>query len=404
MKPKKLFLLIKKTLVPFFLFNILFLSFSFLTIESSRVNYSSFAAYLVNQRKNNGLSFNYGEVKTNNLTNYNSFYWYADNIPGANLKGNMHTFFKAVPNDGDSYLIKNDENNFFKTDVLLYTTWNFKNYHYNFKVITNEKDFSINTNEVYITEALAKKIFGITNANYYSILEKEIFCQSNKITIKGVILNESLSFFENTVGKDFILGNFNYKPFTIKKMIYSFIMFGEIIDTTTAVTSIEKTIKSINSNSKQIESYYYDYNNTFTIDKSQKIKEATLSVKGYNYPMLFISLVTFIFSITSVIFFEIVSIKKTERIKKFKAKTNTILISNYLFISFCFLISLLILRCINFIIVNEKAIYLFNYNLISSLFLFWILISSLNGLLTYFWKGKCNQKHNLVFEYNTIDI
>ena len=230
MGKKEVLAIFKKAILQFVLFSFLFSSASFMFSLINNTRYSSFSSFLVKQRKNNQLDFNYGEVKSNSLYDYTNFYWYADDRPGSNLKGDMHTFFKAVDDDLDLFSFSSSEEKI-KSELLLYTTWDFKRFHYGFDIVSNDSEVGLKVGETYITEKLANLLFPKLSNNYKSMIGQSMECNNNKLVVKGIILEKSIGFFKTTVGDCFVLGNYNHKPFMTGKLIYSFIMFGSEINT-----------------------------------------------------------------------------------------------------------------------------------------------------------------------------
>ena len=177
MTKSRLKTILKKAIIQFALFTFLFLSASVTLISFGNTSYSSFSSFLVHQRENNKLKFNYGEVKSNNLEGYTNFYWHADDKPGSNLRENMFTFFKTLTDDEKSYVFSSEEQST-SADLLLYTTWDFENYHYNFDIVKNKNDYKfpgvLDSDliglSVYDKTKYKGKIVGIEKSTLYTLL------------------------------------------------------------------------------------------------------------------------------------------------------------------------------------------------------------------------------------------
>ncbi len=374
MTKSRLKTILKKAIIQFALFTFLFLSASVTLISFGNTSYSSFSSFLVHQRENNKLKFNYGEVKSNNLEGYTNFYWHADDKPGSNLRENMFTFFKTLTDDEKSYVFSSEEQST-SADLLLYTTWDFENYHYNFDIVKNKNDYKLNVGEIYLTESLANILFPNLDRKFESILDQNISSGSNKLTIKGVILDESLGFFKSTIGNTFVMGNYNYKPFITRKMIYEFMMFGGDVDTFADVACIEGAIQALNRKDKIFESFYYDYEKSFVLGKSQNIKQSTIIDYRYNVFLIIIGMILLASAMCLNLYYFIGNNNKFTILKN-AIKNKQINNCFDFFVSFAsFSLILLLLRIIGLVKINNVVINLFDFNIVTLLFIIWIGLS-----------------------------
>ena len=357
--------------------------FSIFTFDSS---FYSFASFLVNQRQDNGLSFTYGTVKNENLSNYQTFFYNADDITGVDYKKITHTAFRVLnpDNNEDDYIPIQINETKTNSKLLLYTTWNFNRFNYDFDISPKMDNYNLEKDEVYITETIASKLNLPDNPEIIS--GTKIVINEKESKIKGIIKNESINVFSNIYGTDFVLGNYNLRHFANFKHVYDFILFGNEINTTTSLHCIEDSIKIANKLGSNIHtSYYYDYNESehFYLGNTQLIMLKTFSDNNKTFPSV-VSLTFLILSVSLIIFYLTSNCYKIRKIRDKNILRKNSCIISFLAILFAYLFVLIFQLTLDLFIVDDVVISLQDYNIFTFSFVFWIVLS----LLVYVIESK----------------
>ena len=351
----------------------LFFSFLFLSlfvISCANIGVESFS-YFISKNKASDFGYSYLEVVSNNVNDsYSSFFDYADDYIGSEIKNHCDQFFFSSNNKTSSFFDVRFDNQIISTSALGYTTYNFSVFPMGLCTIDNKSVRDLNKNEIYISENLAYRFLG-DDKDLSSLIGMNVTinnCEDNidSLTIVNIISNVSLYRFTNNnmLDYDFLIYNYTCNRSLINNKKYCVFLNDDYLSSTYLIRNIENVINLLNNQGNEVSyrSIYYNFNNDFLIGKNQTIKENTILFFSSSRSLLcFISALLFLLFIFIFTYFQF-------------CRTRISIWVDLLIILLTLLFAIALFRFIGGFLMNNVFIFVFNQLSIFTLIVFSLIL------------------------------